>query len=190
MTSFCHNCHSCYNPCGRSEGWNKLNIAFVIGNGVSRKDFNLSNLVGKGKITICNETFKEFSDFDIIASVDGSSTINIRNNCNLSGKTHAYKWHNNYLTGKDGEIEDHGQLIGSYNSGQLALRATIEIVKPDIVYMLGIDLGGIRLYTGKVSGPPTNKCEDTWNKWKSKAKVISVPQDLPYSEFCETLSIR
>ena len=180
---FCEGCYSCMQPCGREEGRKRV---FVIGNGIGRKDFDLNQLVNKGKIIVCNEAYREFSSFDAIASIDGSSTIDIRKNVDLEKVIHIHKWHSNWFVG----TKDMGKLEGSHNSGQLALRGAIELYNPSVVYMLGIDLGGRRLYTDKVSGPPTRKCNDTWNELYSKTSVINVPKDLTYKELNEDILSR
>lgn len=143
---------------------------FVVGNGVTRKQFDLNRLIGHGKIVICNEAYREFNAFDIIASVDGPSTTDIKSNCNLSNKTHIYKWKNNWFINGN----DMGQLIGSFNSGQLAMMGAIEQYDPDTIYLLGIDFGGHRLFTGKNSAEPSNKCWDTWQKLMAGRTVYNV----------------
>jgi hypothetical protein len=170
-------------PCGRQQDIEKLEIVFVVGNGISRKDFDLNSLVGVGPIVICNEAYREFSSFDAIASVDGLATEDIQENCDLEGKKHIYKWRSNWYIGR----ENQDKLIGSYNSGQLALRGAIELYSPDVVYTLGIDLGGERLYTGKISGQPTNKCWDTWNLLENKTRVVSVGRQIRYDDFEESI---
>lgn len=175
---YCLGCHGCLEPCGRNQGWDKLDIVFVIGNGVSRKGLDLHALIGKGKIVICNEAYREFKEFDAIASVDGTSTIDIKENCNLKGKHHIYKWRNDWLVDEDNK----GQLVGSYNSGQLAVLGAIELYSPKTVYTLGVDFGGKRLYTGKISGEPTNKCWDTWDRLAERTDLIHVPKDLKYED--------
>jgi hypothetical protein len=152
----------------REENLDSKNV-FIIGNGSSRREFDLHQLVGRGIIVGCNESYKFFPHFDMVASIDGPSTLDIKANYN---KLHIYKWKENWFRSDTGE--DLGRLVGSYNAGQLALKAAVELLQPDTIYLLGVDFGGSRLYTGRVTDGPTNKCWDTWKKLAKGQDVIHI----------------
>lgn len=45
-------------------------IAFIVGNGISRKEINLNSLVGKGKIFGCNALYRDFDQWDYLVAID------------------------------------------------------------------------------------------------------------------------
>ena len=47
-----------------------MSTAFIIGNGPSRLDINLHDLVGKGKIYGCNALYRDFDQFDYLVVID------------------------------------------------------------------------------------------------------------------------
>ena len=47
-----------------------MSTAFIIGNGPTRLDVNLHDLVGKGKIYGCNALYRDFDQFDYLIVID------------------------------------------------------------------------------------------------------------------------
>ena len=47
-----------------------MSTAFIIGNGPTRLDVNLHDLVGKGKIYGCNALYRDFDQFDYLVVID------------------------------------------------------------------------------------------------------------------------
>jgi hypothetical protein len=45
-------------------------IAFVIGNGVSRKPIDLNHLVGNGLVVGCNALYRDFKHWDLLVAID------------------------------------------------------------------------------------------------------------------------
>jgi hypothetical protein len=45
-------------------------IAFIVGNGVSRKEIDLNSLVGKGVIFGCNALYRDFDQWDFLVAID------------------------------------------------------------------------------------------------------------------------
>ena len=45
-------------------------IAFIVGNGVSRKEIDLNSLVGKGAIFGCNALYRDFDKWDFLVAID------------------------------------------------------------------------------------------------------------------------
>jgi hypothetical protein len=46
------------------------NIAIIVGNGKSRKQLELGNLVGKGTIYGCNALYRDFDGYDYLVAID------------------------------------------------------------------------------------------------------------------------
>ena len=61
-------------------------IAFIIGNGISRKPINLSKLVDQGAIFGCNALYREFNDFHYLVSIDKQFQTIIEANDEVFGK--------------------------------------------------------------------------------------------------------
>lgn len=146
--------------------------AFVIGNGLSRRGFDLRTLVGKGLIVGCNEAYQEFPHFDLMVSVDGAITTKIKEE---HKGLHVYKWGKSWFRSDTGE--DLGYIGTGLNAGQLALKATVEILKPEAIYLLGVDFGGGRVFTDKKTLAPSNVGWDTWKELIGD-RVVRVGDDL------------
>lgn len=143
-------------------------IAFVIGNGPSRRAFDLDRLLGLGKVIGCNEAYRHWSGFDMMASVDGPATKDIEKN--FDG-TRVYKSKENWYCSDT--KQDMGRLVGAYGAGHLAVLASQTIWKPEVLYMIGFDFGGERLYDRRVSSP-TNKSWATWDTLMAGNPVVNV----------------
>jgi hypothetical protein len=148
--------------------------AFVIGNGLSRKDFDLYSLKDKGLIIGCNEAYQEFPHFNMMASVDGAITEKIKNE--YEG-IHTYKQRKEWIIADKGFVLGGGPLATGFNAGQLALKTTIDLLRPDIIYLLGVDFGGGRVFTDKKTLAPSNTGWDTWKELLSN-NIIRVGDDL------------
>ena len=63
-------------------------IAFIIGNGVSRKPIDLHQLKGKGTIFGCNALYRDFNDYDYLKSQEFFKRIDDskKNNSTYSSK--------------------------------------------------------------------------------------------------------
>jgi hypothetical protein len=46
------------------------NIAFILGNGSSRKDIDLNTLISKGRIFGCNALYRDFKNYDYLVAID------------------------------------------------------------------------------------------------------------------------
>lgn len=53
-------------------------VAFVVGNGTSRQELNLKDLVDKGTIYGCNALYRDFDDWDYLITMDAGITEEIR----------------------------------------------------------------------------------------------------------------
>jgi len=120
-------------------------VIFLIGNGSSRKDFDLNKLRGKGTIIGCNALFRTFNP-DILIAVDnkmvkeiGNSNYSINNIClSPAGRSNAP----NFRSWKSPKPFN--------TSGAFAMHLIGLILKPKRLFCLGMDG-----YTGNVyAGTP------------------------------------
>lgn len=135
---------------------------FLVGNGASRKDFDLNKLKDKGTIIGCNALYREFSP-DILVVQDAK----------MARELHDSKYPGLILTGK-------GIYVGSKNvirwqpsntrtSGAFAMNYIAKIIKPSKCYMLGMD------------GYKGNCYEGTPNYYKTPSKyekIVSQYQEI------------
>lgn len=111
------------------------NKVFLIGNGNSRKDFDLERLRGRGTIIGCNALFRDFAP-DILLAIDSKMIREIKdaeystehNLCIIPTSRsvalpHAHKWK-----------ADRFNTTGCY-----AMNLIIQLMKPKLCYMLGMD---------------------------------------------------
>jgi hypothetical protein len=49
-------------------------VAFIVGNGISRREVNLDDLVGKAKIYGCNALYRDFKEWDYLVTLDDGMT--------------------------------------------------------------------------------------------------------------------
>jgi hypothetical protein len=105
---------------------------FLIGNGSSRKDFDLNTLVGKGTIIGCNALYRDFKP-DILICQDAKMARELYDNdytgLVLSGKGVGVK-NENLITWKVGDAR---------TSGAFGLKFISTMIKPDVCYVLGMD---------------------------------------------------
>lgn len=119
-----------------------MSKAFVIGNGTSRKDFDLQRLVGKGKIYACNAVYRTFAP-DFLIAVDPKMVHEIvANNYHLDGQV----WTNfNKAYEKYSQLHYFNPNKG-WSSGPTALwKAATDWYQE--LYILGFDYQG--LFDGK-----------------------------------------
>lgn len=157
---------------------------FIIGNGESRKNFDLNVLRNKGCIIGCNAIYRDFKP-DILISVDRSMIKEIRDNCKFL-KDILFVWRKRYKNSatqndlqrefyfdsgeglyqrKDILSEDKGWSAG-VTAVLVCLRDIFSIeygVLVDNVYLIGFDLS--RLKNGKGS----SMYKDTDNYIKSNS---------------------
>jgi hypothetical protein len=60
----------------------KMNIAFVVGNGTSRSPIDLSSLKGKGSIIGCNALYRDFPEYDYLVAIDDGMIEELQKNAN------------------------------------------------------------------------------------------------------------
>ena len=136
-----------------------MTTAFVLGNGVSRKDVDLNQLKKHGKIYGCNALHREFTP-DVLVATDRPIATAIQES--------GYALKHLFYTRRP--IENLGahrvpKSYFGYSSGPIAVALAAE-QGADIVYMLGFDMGPVgnnqfnNVYAGtefykRVDAPPT-----------------------------------
>ncbi len=119
---------------------------FLIGNGTSRRDFDLERLRGKGTIVGCNALYRDFSP-DILVSIDAK----------MLKELHESKYCNEHEC-----IVPHNRTVqvpnamrwraDKYNtSGCFAIKMITELMAPKYCFMLGMDGYPGNVYDGTVN---------------------------------------
>ncbi len=127
---------------------------FLFGNGVSRKDFDVSSLAGKGKLVGCNWAYQEYA-WDIICSADPEVSAKIDKNWDgdwirrddFSNK-HCHR-DNVYWNTHDELICTLPQLgyAMGWNTGGMAIYTLVHLYRPKKLYLFGFDLDRTNIYT-------------------------------------------
>lgn len=154
---------------------------YLVGNGTSRKDFDLTKLEGKGLLVGCNWAYKEDVKWDIVCSADPEVSKEI-----------AKKWDGDWIRRDNPKRRDdvywnsYDNLICElprlshglgWNTGRAAIYALHKKFNPDTIYLLGFDLGGDNLYVTIPSNRPPHY-ETCWNFLFGKVNCIRVgPRD-------------
>ncbi len=114
----------------------KTKEVFLIGNGASRKNFDLNLLRGKGTIIGCNALYRDF-DADILITVDAKLQREIKEAKVHERNTLILVPHNRN-TPIPGVLK--WRCPGSYNtSGCFGMHFIQEVIQADTCYMLGMD---------------------------------------------------
>lgn len=121
-----------------------INNTFCIGNGESRKGFDLTKLKPYGKIYGCNSLYKDFTP-DYLISVDPPITRHILSEIRPFNYIYVNRIKDvNYqkikIRYKNSKNERVIQPTLGWAAGPTALHFCCEFEKPDNVYMLGFDL--------------------------------------------------
>ena len=161
-----------------------MTVAFVLGNGQSRKNIDLTSLRGHGRIYGCNALYRDFEP-DVLVAADRAISEQIQH----SGyaKTHCF------YTRKP--IPELGALrvpdpYWGFSSGQIGL-ALACLADHTTVYLLGYDLGSVtdqfnNVYAGTefykaVSARPTYA--GNWIK-----QTIRIAQDFPRTQIVRIMA--
>jgi hypothetical protein len=132
-------------------------IAFIVGNGLSRKSIDLNLLKGKGIIYGCNALYRDFTP-DVLVATDSPITREIQD----SGYALKNTFYAKYL--KEGtntlQIKDIGVDCYQVNTGAAALCIAVTSEKFKTIYLLGFDLGS----TNKI----VNNCYSSTEFYKEK----------------------
>ena len=115
-----------------------MNTAFVLGNGTSRKHFDVEKLRGKGNIYACNAVYRSFEP-DVLIAVDPKMVHEIV----ADGYHHNHVVWTNYNNGyKEYTNLNYFQPSKGWSSGPTALAKAADD-KHKTIYILGFDYMGL-----------------------------------------------
>lgn len=122
---------------------------FLIGNGASRKNFDLTSLLKIGTIIGCNGLYRDFSP-DILICQDAKMMRELVDN-NYTGLV---------LTGKGAGVRPNKLITwrtgNARTSGTFGLKFISKVIKPKVCYVLGLDGYQGNVYAGTINydSPP------------------------------------
>jgi hypothetical protein len=149
-----------------------MNIAFVLGNGISRLCVDLQQLHQYGKIYGCNALYREFIP-DVLVATDRP----IANAIQMSGYSQKYRFYTRR------PLQDHGALTipqpyYGYSSGPAAT-AIAALNQHQCIYLLGFDLGPDNtkkfnnVYAGTEFYKPKNSNQTYTGNWIRQIQQIT-----------------
>ena len=146
-------------------------IVFLVGNGGSRKGFDLNTLRGKGTIIGCNALYRDFTP-DILICQDSKMARELKDNdysgLVLSGQNIGVKLKRN-IVWKPGNAR---------TSGAFGLKFIARIIRPNICYTIGMDGYAGNIYKGTVNykNEPTkyHKFIEQYTENIGRTKIINV----------------
>ena len=147
-------------------------IAFILGNGITRLQVNCENLLDIGLVYGCNRIYQEFSP-TVLVSTDKEMATEIQNN--------GYSSRNVHYTRKNNKIAKSGSNIlpahlWSLSSGPAALGLASES-SANYLYMIGMDLKGINnkinnIYAGTANYKDKDSIPTHFDNWISQIDTI------------------
>jgi hypothetical protein len=151
-----------------------MNRAFVIGNGTSRQDFNLTQLKNKGKIYGCNALYREF-DPDFLIAVDVKMILEI-NQYGYQNRHSVYTNPNKaYSKFKNFNFFEPSK---GWSSGPTALWLASQQLYNEI-YILGFDYKGLEdgekvnnIYADTRNYKKTNERATYYGNWLRQTKTV------------------
>lgn len=164
--------------------------AFVLGNGVSRKQVDLTTLKSFGKIYGCNALYRDFVP-DVLVATDTPIATTIQNSD--YAKTHVF-YTRRPIDGS-GALKVPKSYYG-YSSGPIAV-ALASIDQHHRVYLLGFDMGPTQsdkfnnIYAGTEFYKPVNSQPTFTGNWVKQ--LTQITKDHPNTEFvrvCGTTTAR
>lgn len=157
-----------------------MTMAFVLGNGVSRKGLNLNQLQSYGKIYGCNALYREFTP-DVLVATDRPIATVIQES--------GYSQKNQFYTRRpiDG-LGGHKvpQPYFGYSSGPIAVSIAAQQGNKK-VYLLGFDMGPVdnnrfnNVYAGTEFYKPTDALPTFTGNWVKQ--LLQIMSDHPETTF-------
>jgi hypothetical protein len=111
-----------------------LKPAVIVGNGVSRKNINLNDLVGQATIFGCNALYRDFDKWDYLITIDQGMTREIRNSEGIYGNGTVI------IPPYDEQFEP-AEYSPNRRRSNAGMNAMIEAIRKehDVLYCLGFD---------------------------------------------------
>ena len=157
-----------------------MTIAFVLGNGVSRKGISPDDLQKLGKVYGCNALYREFTP-DALVSTDRPIATKIQE----SGYSKLNKFYTRKPTPGSGALPVPDKYFG-YSSGPIAV-GLAAIDQHHVIYLLGFDMAPNtnqkfnNVYAGTEFYKPMNATPTYTGNWIKQIKTIV--QDFPRCRF-------
>ena len=157
-----------------------MSIAFVLGNGISRKDVSVSWLEPMGKIYGCNALYREYTPHALVAT-DRPIATEIQN----SGYAKTNKFYTRRPLEGSGALRVPEPYFG-YSSGPIATAIAAQDGHRRI-YMLGFDMGPTEqkqfnnVYAGTEFYKPPDALPTFTGNWVKQ--LIRIMNDNPLTQF-------
>lgn len=151
----------------------KLEFAFVLGNGISRRSINLNRIYRFGKTYACNQIYREFAP-DVLVAVDKPISQEIQRS--------GYSLNNTLYTRPYNIIPESGALPIPKNTGYSSGPVAATIAALDnfpYIFLIGMDLKGSNGYFNNIYADTkfyksSTDAETYYGNWISQITTIMI----------------
>lgn len=153
----------------------KNEFAFILGNGKTRKEFLIKDLLRKGKVFACNRVYKESPSPHTLVSVDKDMAHEIQNSGYSAKNTH-YTRESNVIK-NSGALGLHKKYFG-YSSGPNCVALAANEGFP-YIFFIGMDLHSLdpnyinNLYAGEKFYKQKTDIPQIFNNWVKQIQDIA-----------------
>ena len=112
--------------------------AFVIGNGTSRKDFNLSALMNHGMLVGCNYFYRDMQPHVLVLSDEGITTTVAKVDKEYCRRNHVFSWYH-----KPGGKIKKVSFPEKTSAGLMAVYESIVTFGCKNIFLVGMDFFGL-----------------------------------------------
>jgi hypothetical protein len=145
-------------------------IAFVLGNGTSRKGIDLDKLKTLGRVYGCNALYRDFAPDVLIATDDG-----ISQEIQKSGYAKINEFYTRKLLPESGAKKI--TLNYGYSSGPIALSYASAISNIKTIYILGFDYSGVsskfnNMYADTAHYKKSSDAETYYGNWVDQTLTV------------------
>lgn len=143
-------------------------IAFVLGNGITRLEVDHNSLLKHGKTYGCNRIYQEYTP-SVLVSVDQSMSHEIQNSGYSKKYPHYTRLEHTISLSGAKVLPEH---LHSMSSGPAAVGLALES-SAGVVYMIGFDLKGHNnlinnIYAGTEHYKPKSSVPTSWTNWENQ----------------------
>jgi hypothetical protein len=147
-------------------------FAFILGNGISRLEVELSGLQPRGKIFGCNRLYQEFAP-DILVSTDPGMATEIQTCGYSDNNTHYTRQHQILPNSKSVAIPE---SFSGMSSGPVALSLALQEHFP-YCFLIGFDLKGVNnlinnIYAGTEHYRPKGVDNTFFGNWVNQIESL------------------
>jgi len=153
----------------------KNEFAFILGNGKTRKEFLIKDLLRKGKVFACNRVYQESPSPHTLVSVDKDMAHEIQNSGYSAKNTH-YTRESNVIK-NSGALGLHKKYFG-YSSGPNCVALAANEGFP-YIFFIGMDLHSLdpnyinNLYAGEKFYKQKTDIPQIFNNWVKQIQDIA-----------------